>query len=127
MAKSSERPVFLQLTKIHMPAAALASIAHRVAGIAMALGVPLAIYLLDLSLRNPAGYQAAARIVTSLPVKILLWGMLWAALHHVLNGMRVMLIDNEFCLRRESAQASARVVTAAALLGAVLLGALVLL
>ena len=50
------RPVFLNLARIQMPVCALTSIAHRVTGIFLALGVPFTIYLPDLSLQGPQSY-----------------------------------------------------------------------
>lgn len=51
------RPVFFNLAQIQMPVGALTSIAHRITGLVMAFGVPLNIYILDLSLQSSQSYE----------------------------------------------------------------------
>ena len=54
------RPVFLNLAQIALPVGALTSIAHRVAGVLLAIGIPLGVYALDLSLQGPQGFARMA-------------------------------------------------------------------
>jgi len=56
--KRSSRPVFLNLARIQMPVGALASISHRITGVLLATSVPVAIYLLELSLRSESSFDA---------------------------------------------------------------------
>ena len=44
------RPVFFKLTQIQMPVGAITSIAHRVTGVVLALGLPFFLHVLHLSL-----------------------------------------------------------------------------
>jgi succinate dehydrogenase / fumarate reductase cytochrome b subunit len=53
MSEQMPRPVFFNLTQIQMPVGALTSIAHRITGLLLAVGIPYGVYLLDLSLQSP--------------------------------------------------------------------------
>ena len=90
------RPVYLNLFKIRMPVAAIMSIGHRISGVAMFLLTPFAIYLLDLSLRGPSGYQAALSWLSQPAVKLAVLVGAWALAHHLLAGIRFLLIDLEW-------------------------------
>ncbi len=120
MPKPSTRPVFLNLLRIHMPVTALASIAHRLAGLLLALLIPVALYLLDLSLRGQAGFDQASHWLRLNPVRLLLLIPIWALLHHLLAGLRYLLIDIGIGIELATARHSARLVTLGALLLAVL-------
>jgi succinate dehydrogenase / fumarate reductase cytochrome b subunit len=85
--------VFFDLLRIQMPVGALTSITHRVTGVLLALGVPLAIYVLDLSLQTPDGYAQAIALLDKWFVR---WGLIlliWSLTHHLLAGIRHLLSD----------------------------------
>ena len=88
-----QRPVFFNLAKIQLPVGALTSIAHRITGVLLASGVPFCIYMLDLSLRGPAGYSQVEALLGYLPVKGAMILLTWALAHHVLAGIRHLLSD----------------------------------
>lgn len=93
MPKNDKRPIFLDLTRIRQPVTAIISISHRISGILLVLGLPFVIYLLDRSLRNPAGYAWAGEVLSRPGVKLLAVLMLWALVHHLFAGLRLLLID----------------------------------
>lgn len=88
-----QQPVFLDLTKIKMPIGALTSIGHRVSGVVLALCVPLAIWLLALSLRDDAGFAQVQALFARPSVKVASIIAIWALAHHVLAGTRHLLSD----------------------------------
>ena len=90
---SNNRPVFLDLLKIRLPVAGVMSIGHRISGVAMVLGIPLLIYLLDQSVSSAEGFASVSETVAGWPFKILLFLALWALMHHVLAGIRYLLLD----------------------------------
>ncbi|MBC7604647.1 MAG: succinate dehydrogenase, cytochrome b556 subunit [Ramlibacter sp.] len=94
MAQST-RPVFLNLMKISMPVGALTSIGHRISGVVLALNVPLAVYLLGLSLRDEAGFAIVSLLFGWFAFKVVVVIVVWALTHHVLGGVRHMLSDFE--------------------------------
>jgi succinate dehydrogenase / fumarate reductase cytochrome b subunit len=95
MAHEKKRPKFLNLFRIHLPVAGVTSIAHRVSGAVMFLAIPLLIYLFSLSVKSPHSYQQALGILDSHYSRIILTILAWAFVHHLLAGIRFLLIDVE--------------------------------
>ena len=87
------RPVFLNLTRIEMPVGALTSIGHRISGVVLAASVPLAVYLLGLSLRDAAGFEQVMALFGQFAFKAVVVIAVWALAHHVLGGVRHLLSD----------------------------------
>jgi len=97
------------------------SIIHRITGVLMFLAVPFLIYLLDISLISERGYEEAISVIHSPPGVILLFGLMWGLLHHLLAGIRYLLIDVDLGVDKERARQTAWIVTMAApVLGLVL-------
>lgn len=88
-----QRPVFFNVLQIAMPVGALTSIAHRISGVLLAASLPLAVYLLDQSLQSEAGYAAVTLWLEHSAVKFILVGLVWALSHHLLAGIRHLLMD----------------------------------
>lgn len=87
------RPVFLNLTRIQMPVGALTSIGHRISGVLLAASVPIAAYLLALSLRDAAGFAQVKALFGQFAVKAAAVIVVWALAQHVLGGVRHLLSD----------------------------------
>jgi len=87
------RPVFLNLTQIQIPVGALTSIAHRVTGIVLALGFPFCLYALQLSLASAKSYEQLRGMAGSEWFKVALIAFIWALSHHLLAGLRHLLMD----------------------------------
>jgi succinate dehydrogenase / fumarate reductase cytochrome b subunit len=102
-----KRPKFLNLFQIHMPVGAVASIAHRIAGALLFLVMPAAVFLLELSLRGPEGFEQAQAILQSQLAKLAGIVLAWALLHHLLAGIRFLLLDFEIGVSRERARMTA--------------------
>ena len=110
----SRLPVFLNLTQIRFPIGAIVSIAHRVAGVLLFIALPVIALLLDASLRSEAGF-ASVRDLFSSPFWIVTAAvLLWALVHHVLAGVRHLLMDIGVGSELARARASARLVLVAA-------------
>ena len=107
-------PVFLNLAQIRFPIGAIASIAHRVAGVLLFIALPVVALMLDASLRTEAGF-AAVRDLLSSPFWVATAAvLLWALVHHVLAGVRHLLMDVGVGSELARARASARLVLVAA-------------
>lgn len=87
------RPVFLNLARIELPVGALTSILHRITGVCLAVGVPFAVYLLDLSLRGPQAFAKVTGLFGNLAFKITTVFLVWALAHHILARIRHLLSD----------------------------------
>ena len=76
-----------------MPVTAVASILHRVSGVALFVGLFYLAYLLDLALAGAAGFDRAAAIATAPLGKMALWLVLSALAYHLLAGVKHLLQD----------------------------------
>ncbi|MCG7982648.1 MAG: succinate dehydrogenase, cytochrome b556 subunit [Candidatus Thiodiazotropha lotti] len=125
MLDTKPRPVFLNLFKIRLPMAGIMSIIHRATGVVMVLCIPLLIYLFDLSLSGADGFAAAKAILGMGLVKLILFLMLWALMHHLLAGIRYLLIDIDIGVEKPLFRQTALAVTVAApVVALILLGGL---
>lgn len=115
----TNRPIFLDLTRIRHPITALISIAHRIAGIILFITIPFVIYLLDLSVESQQSFNQAQDILSRGVVKVAIIFIFWALAHHILAGMRLLLIDVGIGVARDEARRTAWIIAvggAAALL-----------
>lgn len=93
MHGAQNRPVYLNLLQIRLPVAGIMSIVHRITGVLMFVATPLMIYLLDLSLTSPDGYAQAGEMLHGGLGMLALFGLIWGLLHHLLAGIRYLLLD----------------------------------
>ena len=120
MPHTASRPRFLNLLLIRMPVGALTSIGHRLSGVLLFLCIPLAAFLLDLSLQGPDGFVQAAQLLVSPMLRLIEMLLAWSLAHHALAGLRFLLIDVEVGVDKPTARASALAVNLAAPLLAIL-------
>jgi len=116
MDNSKTRPVFLNLLQIRMPVMAVVSILHRLSGVLLLFCIPLTIYLLDASLTSAIEFNKLKELFDSMPVQILSVVMLWLLLHHMLSGIRFLLIDFDIGVTKNTAKSSAWIVSVFAIL-----------
>ena len=113
-------PAFFNVLQIQMPVGAVASFAHRISGVLLAIGVPFSVYMFDLSLKGPSGYSEVAAILHSPPMRCLGVLYAWALGHHLLAGVRHLLSDIDIGSSLPKARRSAWIVNCASPLLAVL-------
>ena len=116
MHPQNTKPVFLNLLQIKLPWMGIASILHRVTGVLLFLAIPLAFYLFGRSLEGESGFNQVVGVLGSLPFKLLTLLLLWVLLHHLLAGIRFLLIDLDIGVTLPQARHSA--------LGAIISGVL---
>jgi succinate dehydrogenase / fumarate reductase cytochrome b subunit len=110
------RPIYLDLLHIRLPVTGIVSIMHRVFGVLLSLSIPGFVYVFGLSLQGGEGFARAAGLLGQgwlIPLYLLL---LWAFVHHLLAGIRYLLMDIEIGVARAPATRSARLVIAIAIL-----------
>jgi succinate dehydrogenase / fumarate reductase cytochrome b subunit len=117
-----KRPKYLNLVAIRLPLAGFASILHRLSGAGLFLLLPLLIYLLQLSLGTADDFAALQKFVGWLPVKLVLFGLLWAFLHHFCMGIRILLIDVHVGVDKATSVMSAKLVLGVSLILTLVLG-----
>ena len=89
----NKRPVNLDLTQFSFPLPALTSIAHRITGVALFVGLVFLMYGLDLSLQNEEGFNKAKELLDLFVVKLVIWGLVSALLYHLVAGIKHLIMD----------------------------------
>ena len=117
-----QRPKYLALNEIRQPVPAIVSILHRISGVGIFLMLPFLLYLLDRSLTSPETFETFAAVVDNWFVKLILFGLLWAYLHHFCAGIRFLLLDMHKGVDLESARKSSKIVLAVSLALTVIIG-----
>lgn len=116
MAKQQPAPKFLNLLAIRLPPGGIASIGHRVSGVLMFLSIPLFAWLFALSLESEQGFRQATDYWHAIPMRLLSLALVWSLSHHLLAGIRHLLLDVDMGVTRVAARRSAQGVNIAALL-----------
>ncbi|MGB7183906.1 MAG: succinate dehydrogenase, cytochrome b556 subunit [Burkholderiaceae bacterium] len=104
------------ILKYRLPLAGIASILHRISGVLLFLiGIPLILYMLQLSLTSEVSYAAFESMVDSIFVKLILLLLLWAFFHHLCAGIRYLLLDLHVGIQKETSALTAKIVLGASL------------
>lgn len=117
-----KRPKHLDLPKIRLPLPGFVSILHRVSGAGLFLLLPFLLYLLQLSLGPAESFASFQAIVANPLAKLILFGLLWAFLHHLCAGIRFLALDLGYGLTLEKARASSVAVLVVSLALTLILG-----
>lgn len=83
------------------------SIAHRIAGIALSVGLLLFAYWLMAAAAGEQAYASALGILSTPVVKVLLAGWLLAFVYHLCNGIRHLTWDAGIGMEKHEARRSA--------------------
>lgn len=101
------RPIFLDLRRIRFPVGAIASILHRITGVILILAIPAALGLLARSSASPAHFREVGRWLEGPLAAVVLAVVLGAAVHHLLAGVRIILMDAGIGVKLGAARRSA--------------------
>jgi succinate dehydrogenase / fumarate reductase cytochrome b subunit len=107
------RPKHLNLMQIRLPVPALISIMHRVSGAVLFLALPLLLWLFQSTLESQASFAAFQSVVGNPLMKIVLLGLLWGYLHHLLAGFRHLFLDLHLGVELETARLTSMIVLVA--------------
>jgi succinate dehydrogenase / fumarate reductase cytochrome b subunit len=112
---TKKRPEFrnihvTQIIRYRLPAGGFASFLHRASGALMFLALPFVLWLFDLSLTSEISYGKLAAVGSNWFVRLVLVGLIWALLHHLITGIRHVLLDLHIGIEKEAAARSALVV-----------------
>ena len=97
------------------------SILHRLTGLLLSAGFLLLVYWLVAAARGPESYEHALSYLASIPMQVVLAGVLWSWCYHFLNGIRHLCWDAGVGFERGVARASGWAVAIASLVLATLL------
>jgi succinate dehydrogenase / fumarate reductase cytochrome b subunit len=123
MGNNHRRPIYLNLFRIRLPVAGVVSILHRLSGVLLVLLLPGALYLLDLSLRDPAAFAGCLAWLSSRTGKLLALLTFWLLAQHFFSGLRHLLLDIDIGVGKIAARRSAWLTLAASLSTVVVIGA----
>lgn len=116
------RPKHLALHRITLPLPGVVSILHRISGALLFLALPLLLWLFQQSLRSPESWAQLSAWAAQPWTRLVLLMLGWAGIHHLLAGLRYLLIDLHWVSGLAGARASARGVLLASVLLTGLLG-----
>ena len=117
-----QRPKHLAINQIRLPLPGIVSILHRVSGAGLFLLLPFLLYLLDRSLGSPETFETFAAVVDNGFIKLILFGLLWAYLHHFCAGIRFLMLDMHKGVDLEPARKSSKIVLVVSLTLTVIIG-----
>ncbi len=119
---NKKRPVNLDLSSMKYPPMAIASILHRISGLALFLLLPMMLYFLSLSLRSVDSFEHLQTMLTSPYCKVLLWVFSSAFVYHVIAGIRHLLMDIGMGEQLGASRQSAKIVIVFAIIATIFLG-----
>ena len=76
-----------------MPLPAMVSIMHRISGAALFLALPFLLWMFDLSLISESTFERMAMVASGWFVKLVLLFLIWGFLHHLVAGIRYLVLD----------------------------------
>ena len=104
------RPVYLNLFAIRMPLPAFVSILHRASGALLFLiGIPLVLCTVQRALASPETWAQVRASLDAPFAKLVAVVLAWAFLHHLLAGIRHLLMDAHIGVELKGARQSAAV------------------
>ena len=93
MEARDHRPKHLNLLQIRLPVTGFVSIAHRLSGVMLFAFIPVSVYWLEASLASEASFTMLLESLSSPVMKLILTLLSWAFIHHLLAGIRFLLLD----------------------------------
>ncbi len=93
----------------------MVSILHRISGAALFLALPFLLWMFDLSLISEDSYARMAAISAGWIAKLALLFLIWAFLHHLVAGIRYLVLDLHVGLELRQARKNALAVFAVSL------------
>ncbi|MEW6133594.1 MAG: succinate dehydrogenase, cytochrome b556 subunit [Pseudomonadota bacterium] len=109
-----DRPVTLPLLSLRLPLAGWVSFLHRVSGVLLFFCLPLAVLALERALSGPQAFDEVRNTLRQPAVRVLLLLAVWALAHHLLAGIRHLLLDVHVGVNLAAARRSALIVAIAA-------------
>ncbi len=117
---AKKRPEFRNINALtdlpsyRLPAAGIVSILHRISGLIMFLLLPLLVWMFDTSVSSEisfakfsAAFNVGLGFVPAVLVKVVVLGLIWAYLHHLIAGVRHVYMDVCHAVSKEFSKSSA--------------------
>lgn len=97
------------------------SIVHRATGIALYVGTLLLVWWLVAAASGPAAYANIQAFTSSIIGRLIVFGYIWALMHHMLSGVRHLVWDLGYGFKANEREA----LTWGALIGGIVLTVLI--
>ena len=111
------------------PLAAIVSILHRASGIGLFLFMPFLIWMFDTSVTSEVSYarfthlfDAGTGVLGGWFYKLIVLGLIWAYLHHLIAGLRHVWMDATHAVSKKFCRQSAQVTLAVSIVLTLALG-----
>jgi succinate dehydrogenase / fumarate reductase cytochrome b subunit len=117
---AKKRPEFRNINALtdlpsyRLPAAGIVSILHRISGFIMFLLLPFIVWMFDTSVSSEisfakfsAAFHVGLGFVPAVLVKVVVLGLIWAYLHHLIAGVRHVYMDVFHAVTKEFGKSSA--------------------
>lgn len=92
--RASQRPLSPHLQIYRLPLTAVLSISHRISGVSLIVGLLLGTILLVLAALGPDYFTSLEGLLKSTPVRVLVWGWIYALCFHFCHGIRHLFWDS---------------------------------
>lgn len=125
LVSKDKRPVNLDIGSMKLPITAYVSISHRLSGVFLFIISGLMVWALDMSLASEQSFNELAAILSGPVAKALIWAVATALSYHSLAGIKHIIMDFGFGETMEGGVLGARLVIVAAVVLAVVWGALI--
>jgi succinate dehydrogenase / fumarate reductase cytochrome b subunit len=117
---AKKRPEFRNINALtdlptyRLPVAGIVSILHRISGFIMFLLLPFIVWMFDTSISSEisfakfsAAFNVGLGFVPAVLVKVVVLGLIWAYLHHLIAGVRHVYMDVNHAVSKEFGKSSA--------------------
>jgi succinate dehydrogenase / fumarate reductase, cytochrome b subunit len=121
-----KRPLWYNLNLLNLPVPAVVSILHRISGALLFVLTFFLLYFLDGSLASAESFDAVRATLAHPFLKLVQFGLLWALMHHLLAGIRYLLLDIHVGVALQPARTSSYAVIGASLVLTVILAGVLL-
>jgi len=102
-------PIYLNLLKIELPISGIVSILHRLSGILLILSIPLVLWIFGNSISSLEDFNHMSSLLNSSTANIAKAILAWSLIHHILAGIRFLLIDIDIGVNKKPANISASI------------------
>ena len=113
-----------------LPPAGVVSILHRLSAGVMFVLLPFIIWLFDTSVTSEVSFEAfrsafnaGIGVLPAWAVKLVVWALIWAYLHHFIAGVRHLWMDATHSVSKQQGHSSALVTLGLSVLLTLVLGA----
>jgi len=97
----------LYLPGIRLPIGGVVSILHRISGVFLVLMLPVSLWALQQSLNNAETYSGLKDFLARSPGRALILALFLVGVHHLLAGIRHLLLDIDIGISREGGRRGA--------------------